>query len=265
MTNTSPIPVIPPDAALPDATLWVDTADGRMDVWAFLPPTVQGPLPLVILNTDIRGVRPVFLDYARALATAGYAVVVPNLYYRVAHPPVIDFSWTFLEERSQKRFAELLAGISAEGLRRDHEALLQQLPALLPVDSRRSAILGYCMSGAIALRVAAAFPEHIRAALSFHGGHLVTDAHDSPHLSIPAIRARLFVGHASEDIWMTSAQIDRFEAALMAAGADAVSVTFAGRHGYAVSDSPNYHAESARQHWAEIHVLLSEALTEQAP
>jgi dienelactone hydrolase len=59
---------------------------------------------------------------------------------------------------------------------------------------------------------------------------------------------------------MTASQIETFEAALVDAGVDAVSVTFAGRHGYAVSDSPNYHAESARQHWAEIHALLSEAL-----
>jgi carboxymethylenebutenolidase len=252
------LPATAPNTA-PDP-LWIDTVDGRMDVWAFLPQTVQGRCPLVILNTDIRGVRPVFLDYARALATAGYAVVVPNLYYRVAHPPVIDVSWTFAEARSQKRFAELLAGITADGLLRDHASLLQRLPDLIPVDSSQTAILGYCMSGAIALRVAGAFPEQIRAAMSFHGGHLVTDAPDSPHLGLSGIPARLFIGHASDDLWMTAAQIDRFETALSDANADAVSVTFAGRHGYAVADSPNYHADSARQHWAEIHALLSEAL-----
>jgi carboxymethylenebutenolidase len=243
------------------APLWIDTPDGRIDVWAFLPATIQGTLPLVIMNTDIRGVRAVFLDYAQALATAGHAVVVPNLYYRVAHPPVIDFSWSFFEERSQKRFSELLAGISTEGLLRDHGALLTHLPGVLPVDSTRTAILGYCMSGAIALRVAAAYPDSIRAAMSFHGGHLVTDKADSPHLCIPSIKARMFIGHASDDPWMTQTHIDLFESALKAADADATSVTFAGRHGYAVFDSPNYHADSARQHWAEIHTLLFETLT----
>src|SRR5690606_3695355 len=120
------------------------------------------------------------------------------------------------------------------------------LPA---VKGTKFAIVGYCMSGAIALRTAADFPGRIVAAASFHGGRLASDADDSPHLRAADIRAKVYLGYARDDASMTDEMIAQLESSLAAAGVDYRSEHYPARHGFAVADSASYDAGAAERHW----------------
>lgn len=240
--------------------LALPTADGTIDVWLFEPQENQKS-PAVILNTDIKGVRETFLNMGRRLAAQGYLVIVPNLYYRIAVAPVIDSHASLQDENYKQRFNELRAAISIPGLKADHKVLIDFLvnhPHVKP--SNKIGIIGYCMSGAIALRVAADFPENIVAAASFHGGRLATDATDSPHLRAKEIRAKLHLGYAQNDASMSDDMIVKLESALSEAQVKVTSEHYQGRHGFAVADSAAYIPEVAERHWQNVYALLGSTL-----
>jgi len=233
--------------------------DGLIDVWLFKPEG-NGKWPAVILNTDIKGVRDTFINMGKRLASQGYVVLLPNLYYRIAVAPVVDANASLQDEKYKERFNELRAGISVPGLYQDHKFLLQFLIGHPNVSSPRIGILGYCMSGAIALRTAADFPENIVAAASFHGGRLATDAIDSPHLRAKEIRARLHIGYAQNDASMNDEMIAKLETALHEAHVKVSSEHYQGRHGFTVADSAAYVAEVAERHWQNVFALFHSTL-----
>lgn len=240
---------------MPEHHVTITTQDGQLDAWLHTPEG-QGPWPGVILHTDIRGVRESFQDMARTLAGHGYAVLLPNLYYRVAKVPVARPGLSFQDEEGRRHFGALRDSLSASGLQRDHQALLNWLDRQPQVKPGGVAIVGYCMSGAIALNVAADFPEQIRAAASFHGGNLVSDQADSPHLQLPRIKAELLFGHAHNDPYMPEERIVQLEQALQQSGLRYQSLRLQAAHGFAVADSPAYDPQAADQHWQSLLALL---------
>jgi carboxymethylenebutenolidase len=237
----------------------IPAAGGVIDAWLFLP-RPSGRWPLVILHTDIKGVRQTFVEHGRKLAAHGYAVVLPNLYYRSGRAPVIDPGASLADEQTRARLAELRNSLGCEAIRADHEAIFECLASNAGVDETRVGIVGYCMSGAIALHAAADFPHVIKAAASFHGGRLATDTSDSPHLRAAGINARLYLGYAHEDASMTQDQIATLQQALRNADVPFSSDHYAARHGFAVADSPSYDAAAAGLHWQRLTALLHDAL-----
>ncbi len=237
----------------------ITTIDGTIDAW-ICHPAGEGSWPAVILHTDIRGVREVFREMGRHIAAAGYFVLLPNLFYRVAREPVLDPGLSLQDEAGRARVAELRAGLGPDELRRDHAVLLGWLPTRPQVISGRTAIVGYCFSGAVALQAAADFPEHIVAAASFHGGRLATDAADSPHRRATDIRARLHFGHAENDASMPEDAITLLEETLTRAGVTFSQRRHAARHGFTVADSAAYDAVEADQHWQDLLHLLDTTL-----
>ena len=133
---------------------------------------------------------------ARRLAVEGYAVLMPNVFYRTGKPPLFDPSAKVGDER-MKRFAELADPLTPEAMARDVAAYVDFLAAHDSVSQGQGA--GYCLTGKMAVLTANLRPNKIAAAASFHGGGLVTDGPDSPHLALPAIEARLYFGHATND------------------------------------------------------------------
>jgi carboxymethylenebutenolidase len=237
----------------------IDTPDGTMDVRIFHP-TGPGAWPAVIINTDVRGSRPAFEAMAQRIAALGYVAVLPNLYYRVARPPVMDLSLPLSAEPSQERLKVLRAAVTVDGLHRDYTALLDYLGTQPCVRGPATGIVGYCMGGSIALRTAADFPQRIVAAASFHGGRLATDLSDSPHLRAAEIRAKLYMGYARDDVSMTDEMIVRLEQALRAAGTNFTSEHYDALHGYSVSDGQAFDAAAADKHWRALTALLEETL-----
>jgi carboxymethylenebutenolidase len=199
---------------------------------------------------------------ARRLATEGYAVLMPNPFYRSRRPPVFDFPRKMGEPRTMQRFQELVGPLTPEAQQRDVAAYVDLLAAQPAVRSGHVGVVGYCFSGALSLRAAAARPGKVAAAASFHGGGLYK-ANDpgSPHLVLPQVKAQLYFGHAEGDNSMTAEQITQFERALFDWGGDYESETYAGAsHGWTVPDNPVFNPPQAERAFAKLTELFAETL-----
>ncbi len=241
---------------------WIEirTPDGTADGLLYRADD-GGRRPGVIHLTDIGGIRLSQRTMARRLAAAGYTVLLPNLFYRFGRPPVVDWAAGFDDALTKQRIAELRAPLTPEAVTRDAGASVDLLAAHDAVAPGGIGVVGYCFAGAVALRAAAARPDRVVAAASFHGGGLATDAPTSPHLLLPRITAQLYFGHAVEDRGMPPEAIDRLDQALAAWGGLSKSEVYAGaRHGWTVPDSQVYNPPQAEKAFAELTRLLGEAL-----
>ena len=238
---------LPVDAKVIDASLFL--------------PEGAGPHPAVVLLTDIRGSRPVYDSFASLLAVRGFAVLVPNLYYRSQTAPVVEPGDAF-DDTSRTRLQGYRALLTPEALAQDFDAWIAALKGAPEIDDRRIGVVGYCMSGAFALRFAAAFPAQVLAAASFHGGNLAVDTDPaSPHLLADRIAARLHIGHADEDASAPPEQIARLDEALAKAGRDFTTEFYAGaKHGFAIPDSAAYDDVASTRHLGRLNSLFEETL-----
>jgi len=209
--------------------------------------------PGVLFLTDIMGIREANLGMARRVAEHGYTVLVPNAFWRASKLPLFDFPPQIGEERTMKRFGELRAGLTNQQMGPDGAAFVDFLLEQPQVAGAKVGVVGYCFTGQMALRIAAEAPDKIAAAASFHGGHLWTDAQDSPHKLLPRVTARLYFGHAIEDRTMMAEQIAHLDAALNAWGGRFESETYEGaHHGWTVPGRDIYNAKQAERHYAKL-------------
>lgn len=238
----------------------IPTPDGAADAFIYRPDE-GGPFPGVLHLTDIGGIRPAHHDMARRLAAEGYVVLMPNVFYRTGRPPVIAFSGGPADEATQKRMAELRAPLTPEAVERDAVAYVDFLAGHPAVRPGGLGVAGYCFTGSLALRTAAARPGQIAACASFHGGGLFTDAPASPHLALPRIRARLYIGHAVQDRSMPAEAIQGLDAAMAAWGGRGESEVYEGAfHSWTVPDSPVYNPTQAERAYQKLTALLRETL-----
>jgi carboxymethylenebutenolidase len=215
----------------------VKTADGTAEAFLFTPSAASGtgPWPGVVYLTDIMGIRPAYHGMAQRLADKGYVVLLPNIFYRGSKLPVLDFVPQFGEEKTMKRMGELRAALPNDKMGSDGVAYADWLLARPECEGPQVGVVGYCFTGAMTMRAAAAAPDKFAAAASFHGGSLFTDQPDSPHLLLPKIEARLYFGHAVQDRSMPAETIAKFEAALKAWDGTSESETYEGAlHGWCV-------------------------------
>lgn len=240
----------------------IRTADGAADGLLFQPDG-KGPWPGVIHLTDIGGIRPSHREMAKRLSSQGYAVLLPNVFYRTGRPPLFDSPFKMGEEKSMKRLGELTAPLTPEAMERDASAYVDFLSKQESVGSGPLGVVGYCFTGAMALRIAATRPNQIAGAASFHGGSLCTDAPASPHRLLPGIKARLYFGHAVEDRSMPKEAIEKLDRALEAWGGRYESEVYDGaRHGWTVQDSPAYNQPQAERAFGKLVELFSAAVSE---
>jgi len=211
----------------------IRTPDGIADA-LLVRPDSRDPFPAVINLTDGLGFRPAFADQSKRIAEHGYVVLTPNIFYRTSKPPVFPFEPDFASERTRTRFGELKAPLTPGAMASDGSTYVDFLAAQPFVSTGPMAVIGFCFAGQFALRVAAARPDRIGAAASFHGGGLFTDTDESPHLLLPRVKARLYFGHASNDQSMPAAAIEKFENALAAWGGTYESETYPARHGWMI-------------------------------
>lgn len=238
----------------------IQTVDGSADGVLFRPE--EKGRPGVIHLTDIGGIRPAHRDMARWLATKGYVVLMPNVFYRTARPPVFDTKPTNSEEYKKKRMGELTAPLTPEAIDRDVSTYVDVLTAHLDAgaDAKIGAV-GYCFSGAVAMHAAATRPDKVAAAASFHGGGLFTGSESSPHLLLPQIKAELYFGHAVNDRSMPEEAIREFDRALAASGGKYKSEVYEGaHHGWTSSDSPAYNPAQAERAFEELLKLFGRTL-----
>jgi len=255
--------------ALVETDVAIKTPDGVCDA-AFIRPA-SGTHPGVLVWPDAAGLRPALRDIGRRLAAEGYSVLVPNPFYRVAKAPVFETASTldFQDAATRAKLTSLIASVNGPGAAaRDAAACIAFLDAQPQVDkAMKLGTQGYCMGGALAVRTAAAVPARVGAAASFHGGGLVTDKPDSPHLLAPKIKARMYFGIASNDDERQPDAKTRLREAFAAAGVPADIEVYPARHGWCVPDMPSengaplYSKPEAERAWGALLALYKTALS----
>jgi carboxymethylenebutenolidase len=243
------------------------TPDGTCDA-AFIHPT-SGSHPGVLIWPDAFGLRPAMRAMGRRIAAEGYSVVVPNPFYRVSKAPFTDASnFNFQNPDDMAKLRPLMASVNAPGnAEKDATAYVAFLDAQKQVKTKKKiGAQGYCMGGALVVRTAAALPDRIGAGASFHGGGLVTDKPDSPHLLAPKIKARMYFGIAASDDSRQPDAKDKLKEAFSAAKVSAEIEVYPAQHGWCVPDmpvrdgAPIYNKAEAERAWAKLVALYKAAL-----
>jgi carboxymethylenebutenolidase len=242
-------------------TIDIKTKDGVAPCHFFGSPH-KGNRPAVIFYMDAIGIRPALCDMAERLASNGYHVLLPNLYYRSGPTKSIDAATAFKEGPERDRLIALFGSINNIFVMEDTAIFLEFLKLQPSVASQRIGCVGYCMGGAFALSAAGTFPGRVAAAASLHGARLATNQPDSPHLLAPKMRAVVYVGIAGIDPHFTPEERQRLEAALQSAGVEhTVEVYPDVKHGFAVNDTPVYDRPAAELHWQQILMLFAGSLS----
>jgi carboxymethylenebutenolidase len=246
-----------------EKTIEVRTADGTAEGYLYQAEE-SGRRPGVIYYTDIFGIRPANREIGKRIAANGYTVLMPNVFYRTAKPPLFDFTPDFAEERTRKRFGELAGPLTPEAMERDGSTYVEFLAKQDGVNGAPFGVIGTCFTGAMALRTAAARPDKIAAVASFHGGGLFTEEPTSPHLVLPRVKAQLFFAHATNDHGITAEAIAKLEKALADWGGKFESRTYGAAHGWTVPGSPVYNEREAEDAFAKLMKLFAATLKDPA-
>ncbi len=246
----------------------IKTPDGTCDA-AFIHPKT-GSYPGVLIWPDAFGLRPAMRDIGKRLAAEGYSVLVPNPFYRVSKAPFTDAShFNFQNPDDMAKLRPLMASVNAPGNgEKDAAAYVGFLDAQKEVNkAKKIGTQGYCMGGALVVRTAATLPDRIGAGASFHGGGLVTDKPDSPHLLAPKIKARMYFGVASNDDARQPDAKDKLKEAFAAAKVPAEIEVYAGAlHGWCVPDMPTqngkpiYNKPDAERAWGKLIALYKASI-----
>ena len=245
----------------------IKTPDGTCDAAFFHPKS--GSYPGVLVWPDAFGLRPALRAIGRRIAAEGYSVVVPNPFYRVSKAPFTDASnFNFQNADDMAKLRPLMASVSAAGnAEKDAAAYVAFLDAQKEVNkAKKIGTQGYCMGGALVVRTAASVPDRIGAGASFHGGGLVTDKPDSPHLLAPKIKARMYFGVASSDDQRQPDAKDKLKEAFTAAKVTAEIEVYPAQHGWCISDMPVrdgvpiYNKAEAERAWGKLVALYKATL-----
>lgn len=236
------------------------TPDGVADC-EFYAPDESGQWPGIVYYPDVLGTRPSARDAVRRLVGEGFAVLLPNFYYRVSKVPVFSFAPAFGEEKTMARLGELRPTQTPDLVARDVGPYVETLKAQPQVKKGKIGTVGYCMTGSFAMRTAAAMPDDVAIAISFHGSRLYSDEPDSPHKVLPMIKAKLYFGFAVDDKTMPDEAVEKFKEALNAAGNDWESEVYEGaKHGWCMTDHPVHNPAQAERAWKKMVALFKAAL-----
>jgi len=238
----------------------IKTRDGICPSYVYRP-TARGPWPAVLVYMDGLAIRPAMLELGERLATHGYFVLLPDLFYRSGPYEPMDPHTVFTDPEKRKILMEkFFARATQANVMSDTRAFLDYLAAQPDVKQGGIGTTGYCMGGLMSLTAAGTYPDHIFATASYHGGRLATDAPDSPHLLAPKIKARVYIAGAIEDQSFPGDMKERLEKALTKAGVDHKIETYQAKHGWVFRDTPVYDAAAAERHWQTLLVLLDAKL-----
>ncbi len=243
-----------------ESEVTIATPDGTADAY-FVHPS-SGAHPGVLIWPDALGLRPAFQQMGKRLAEAGYAVLVPNPFYRQKKAPVVPVGAQFSDPETRKVVMSMMGALNPQTHVTDAKAFVGFLDSQAAVDKKRKlGTTGYCMGGPITMRTAATFPERIGAAASFHGGGLVTDKPDSPHLLVPKMKAHYLIAIAENDDQREPKSKDVLRETFATAKLPAEIEVYAGAmHGWCPPDAAVYNEAQAEKAWSRMLALFKTAL-----
>ncbi len=238
----------------------IKTRDGTCPSYEYRPQGA-GPWPGVLVFMDGLGIRPAMLELGERLATYGFYVLLPDLFYRSGHYEPMDPHAVFTDPEKRKVLMEKFFALATPAnIMSDTSAFLDHLGAHPDVKRGGIGTTGYCMGGLMSLTAAGTYPERIVATASYHGGRLATDAPDSPHRLAPKIKSRVYIAAAIEDASFPDDMKERLEQALRQAGVDHRIETYQAKHGWVFRDTPVYDAAAAERHWITLAALFNAKL-----
>jgi carboxymethylenebutenolidase len=261
--GTSLTMMLPPLAgaavAVKEAEVEIKTPDGICDAHFVHP--AEGKHPAVLVWPDIFGLRPAFRDMGKRLAESGYAVLTVNPFYRTQKAPTAPEKADFNDPATRTALMDLAGTLSAATAVTDATAFISWLDNQSAVDTKKKiGTTGYCMGGAITMRTAAALADRVGAGASFHGGSLVTDKPDSPHLLVPQMKAHYLLAIAKNDDEKQPEAKNALREAFAAAELPAEIEVYPAMHGWCPPDSRVYDEAQAEKAWGRLLALFETAL-----
>ena len=250
------LPQIANAATVTETDVTITTPDGVADCYFVHP--AGGPAPGVLMWPDIFGLRPAFRQMGKRLAESGYSVLVVNPFYRVKKAPTAEAGTaTPIQD-----LMPLARALNETTQMTDAKAFIGWLDGQTSVDKKRKiGTQGYCMGGPIAFRTAAAVSDRVGAVASFHGGGLVTDAPNSPHLQAAKTKAQFLIAIADNDDKRSPTDKTVLKETFAKANLTAeIEVYTDAAHGWCPPDSHVYNEPQAEKAWSRLLVLYGKAL-----
>ncbi len=254
------VPSLGNAAVTTGAEVDIKTPDGVADAYFVHP--AKGRSPAVLIWPDIFGLRPAFKQMATRLAESGYAVLVINPFYRTQRAPTAPEHPDFNDPSTRQALMALAGSLNAQTAVTDATAFVGFLDTQPSVDkTRKMGTTGYCMGGPFVFRTAAAFPDRVGAGATFHGGGLVSNAPDSPHLLVPRMKAHFLIAIAANDDQKEPDAKDVLRKAFADAHLPAEIEVYAGtQHGWCPPDSHVYDRAQAEKAWSRLTAVLGATL-----
>jgi carboxymethylenebutenolidase len=232
----------------------VTTTDGTMKTF-IVHPEQEGPHPVVLYLMDAPSIRPALHDMASRLATAGYYVMMPFLFYRGS-----EFREFGTSDEDMHARQELMGTVTPTNIVGDAEALLAIAADDPAADGAKIGAVGFCMSGGLVISLARAMPDRVVAAASIHGAWMVRDSDDSPHLGLDAVRAEIHLAWVDPDPTAPPEHIPVFCQALDDADVPyTIDVVTDAVHGFAPAGA-RYDRNQSERHWERVHSLMRRRL-----
>ena len=244
----------------------VRTPDGTAEAWLGRPPRVDedASFPGVLLFMDAIGLRPRIVEMADRIASWGYVVLAPNVFYRNGTAAETSPGGPIDSDKKRADFFKdvrpRISSLTTKLALSDIAAYLDELVSR-PEVTTPVGVVGYCMGARLAVRTACAYPDVVAACGGFHGGGLASNAADSPHLGLAAARAEFAFAHADHDASMDVEAVARLDEALRTAGLTATNEIYEGTaHGYTMSDTSVYDEAATERHFAALRELFDRTL-----
>ncbi len=229
----------------------ITTPEGEMKTFIYHP-THEGPHPVVLYLMDAPSIRPALHEMASRLATAGYYVMLPFLFYRGS-----EFREFGTSDEDMHSRQELMGTVNPTNILSDAEAMLAVAADDPAAADGKIGAVGFCMSGGLAISLARAWPDRVAAVASIHGAWLVRDGDDSPHLGLDKVAAEVYLGWCADDPTAPVAEYDTMRAALDTAGVTYTVDWFDDAvHGYAPPHSARYDRRASELHWERVHSMF---------
>ncbi len=240
----------------------IKTADGNMDVFV-CHPEQDGPHRAVIVYMDAPGMREELRDMARRIATVGYTVVLPNMYYRTGREGHYGYDLSRIREDDDERakMFEVMSTLTNAKVVDDTKGLLAFIDQCDAAAAGIVGCVGYCMSGQFVMSVGAAYPDRFDAIASYHGVKIITDQADSPHLTANKIKGEVYLGFASDDPHVPEEELAAMPGAMQAAGIKhTIEIYPETEHGFVFPERPVYKKPASERHWQTMLALFDRRL-----
>lgn len=244
-------------------TIDILTADGSCDTYISFPDGAEN-LPGILFYIDAIGLRDRIFDMVNKLASHGYYVIAPNVFYRQKRAPILDYGTLLKPEHRPELLKQVRAFASTltpDMSKKDASSFISFLESQPEINSSKIAAVGYCMGGALALRAAGNYPDAFTSVATFHAANLATDQETSVHRQFKSIKAEIYIAHADQDSGMPPEQMERVKAELEKTGAKYKAELYEHcHHGWTMKDLPAYNKAGEERHWENLLNFFSRTL-----